>query len=77
MGNIFSSPSKQTITGEPTQAQLNSVQPGSAKIENQQKKSSFFSKLSFKKDWDPQITNEDCLPFNVFLMIIFIVFQEE
>lgn len=67
MGNIFSSPSKQTITGEPTQAQLNSVQPGSAKIENQQKKSSFFSKLSFKKDWDPQITNEDCLPFNVFL----------
>jgi len=67
MGNIFSSPTKQTVSGTPTASQLNSVQPGAAKIENQQNKSSFFSKLSFKKDWDPQITNEDCLPFNVFL----------
>jgi len=67
MGQIFSAPTQKDITGTPTQAQLNSVKPGAAKIENQQQKSSFFSKLSFKKDWDPQISNEDCLPFNVFL----------
>ncbi len=30
-------------------------------------KKKFKLKSPFKKDWDPQITDEDCLPFNVFL----------